>query len=344
MQTRRARERRNEMTKRLSHRFCVAPMMARTDRHCRVFHRLLTRKAVLYTEMATADAILHGDPQRLLAFDDSEHPIACQLGGSEPEKLAAAARQAAEAGYDEINLNAGCPSARVRAGRIGACLMAEPSLVSDCLRAMREAVSIPVTVKCRIGIDDADPQVMLACFARAVFETGVTTVIVHARKAWLRGLSPRENREVPPLDHARVYRLKAELPALEIVINGGITSLEEAESHLAHVDGVMLGRAAYESPALLSAVDSRFFHAQDPSRSLRDAVLCYMGYMKPRLEEGVPLWALTRPLLGLFRGEPGARAFRRLLSVEAHRPGANLSLLAEALSAVTCAPPSAAAA
>ncbi len=328
----------------LSHRFCVAPMMDWTDRHCRVFHRILSRKAVLYTEMVTADAVLHGDPARLLDFDESEHPVAFQIGGSEPAKLAAAARKVAAFGYDEINLNAGCPSDRVQAGRFGACLMAEPLLVASCLRAMREAVSMPITVKCRIGIDDADPQAMLTRFAQAVRMAGVGTLIVHARKAWLKGLSPSENRNVPPLDYARVYRLKDDFPDLELVINGGITSLDDAERHLAQVDGVMLGRAAYKNPALLAAVDGRFFGAQPPAPQPREAVRAYRAYMARKLAEGVPLSALTRPLLGLYQSVRGARTYRRLLSVDTHRPGAGLGLVEEALEAVEYVQPAAAAA
>lgn len=327
-----------------SHRFCVAPMMAWTDRHCRVFHRILTREAVLYTEMVTADAVLHGDPARLLALEASEHPVAFQVGGAEPAKLAAAARKAAAFGYDEINLNVGCPSNRVQSGRFGACLMAEPMLVANCLLAMREAVSVPVTVKCRIAIDDAHPDTMLSGFARAVRDAGVKTLIVHARKAWLKGLSPSENREVPLLDYGRVYRLKSEFPDLEIVINGGITSLDDAERHLAEVDGVMLGRAAYKNPALLGEVDARLFGWHCPTLRARDAVLAYRNYMKAKLDEGVPLWTLTRPMLGLYQGVPGARAFRRILSTDVHRPGADLNLITDALRAVERTQPTAVAA
>ena len=240
-------------------KFCVAPMMDWTDRHCRFFHRLLTGRARLYTEMVTAEAILHGDRQRLLAFNAEEHPVALQLGGSDPARLAQAATIGEGFGYDEINLNVGCPSDRVQEGRFGACLMAEPDLVARCVAAMRTRVAVPVTVKCRIGIDDQDSEADLERFVSAVANAGCKTFIVHARKAWLEGLSPKENREVPPLDYGRVYRLKAAHPELEIILNGGIGSLEEAATHLAHVDGVALGRAAYQNPYLLAEVDGRLF-------------------------------------------------------------------------------------
>jgi len=329
---------------RLSHRFCVAPMMDWTNRHCRVFHRILSRNAMLYTEMVTAEAVVQGDPARLLAFDESEHPVAYQIGGCEPTKLAAAAQKVSAFGYDEINLNVGCPSNRVQAGRFGACLMAEPALIAEILAAMREAVSIPLTVKCRIGIDDADARVMLSRFTEVVCLAGVRTLIVHARKAWLRGLSPSENRDVPPLDHDCVYRLKAEFPDLEIVINGGITSLDDAERHLDQVDGVMLGRAAYKNPTLIAEVDERFFDAPSRARRSHEAVRIYMAYMARKCAEGVPLSVLTRPLLGLYRNVQGARRYRRLLTVEAHKPGAGLSVVEEALEAVERVRPSAAAA
>jgi tRNA-dihydrouridine synthase A len=309
--------------------FAVAPMMDWTDRHCRVFHRCLSTRARLYTEMVTADAILHGDKERLIGFSAIEHPVGLQLGGSEPLKLAAAARIGAEFGYDEINLNVGCPSDRVQSGCFGAALMREPARVGDCVAAMRAAVSIPVTVKCRIGVDDQDPAVALPALIDACAKAGVDTFAVHARKAWLSGLSPRENREVPPLDYGLVYALKRERPDLTIIINGGIASLDEAEAHLAHVDGVMLGRAAYQTPAILLDVDSRFFAGS--CRDLSGALAAYLDYVAERLADGAPLNATTKHMLGLFHGRPGARLFRRHLSENATRKGADLAVLREAL-------------
>jgi tRNA-dihydrouridine synthase A len=304
-------------------------MMDWTDRHCRVLHRLLSARAQLYTEMVTADAILHGDKERLIGFSPIEHPVALQLGGSEPEKLKAAARVGAEFGYDEINLNVGCPSDRVQSGCFGAALMREPERVGDCVAAMRAAVSIPVTVKCRIGVDDQDPQVALPALVEACAKAGVDTFAVHARKAWLSGLSPKENREVPPLDYPLVYALKRARPKLTIVLNGGVATLDEAEAHLAHVDGVMLGRAAYQTPALLLDVDARFFGG--PNRDLSDAISGYLDYVAERLADGAPLNAMTKHMLGLFHGKPGARLFRRHLSENATRKGAGINVLREAL-------------
>ena len=311
------------------HRFAVAPMMDWTDRHCRVLHRLLSARARLYTEMVTADAIVHGDRERLIGFSEIEHPVALQLGGAEPEKLAAAAKIGEAFGYDEINLNVGCPSDRVQSGCFGAALMRQPERVAECAAAMRAAVSIPVTVKCRIGVDDQEPRDVLPAFVEACAKAGVDTFAVHARKALLSGLSPRENREVPPLDYPLVYELKRARPELTIVINGGIGSLDEAETHLAHVDGVMLGRAAYQTPAMLLDVDSRFFGA--PQRDLWQAVEAYVDYIAEHLVHGVPLNAMTRHMLGLFHGRPGARLFRRHLSENATRKGAGLSVLRDAL-------------
>jgi tRNA-dihydrouridine synthase A len=309
--------------------FAVAPMMDWTDRHCRVLHRLLSARARLYTEMVTADAILHGDKERLIGFSAIEHPVALQLGGSEPEKLRAATRIGAEFGYDEINLNVGCPSDRVQSGCFGAALMREPERVGECVAAMRAAVSIPVTVKCRIGVDDQNPEVALPVLVEACAKAGVSTFAVHARKAWLSGLSPKENREVPPLDYALVYALKRARPDLTIVINGGIATLDDAETHLAHVDGVMLGRAAYQTPALLLDVDARFFG--DANRDLSDAIAAYVDYVAERLADGAPLNAMTKHMLGLFHGKPGARLFRRHLSENATRKGAGISVLRDAL-------------
>jgi tRNA-dihydrouridine synthase A len=305
-----------------------------TDRHCRFFHRLLSTHARLYTEMVTADAILHGKRDRLLAFSAQEHPVALQLGGSDPAKLAEAAAIGQDYGYDEINLNIGCPSDRVQEGRFGACLMAEPDLVARCVGAMRSSVSVPVTVKCRIGIDDQDSETALDDFIGTVADAGCDTVIVHARKAWLAGLSPKENREIPPLDHARVYRLKAARPGLAIVINGGILSLDEAEEHLSRVDGVMLGRAAYHNPYILADADRRFFGSDDEPPSRADVVERLIPYVEDRLGECVPLHRVTRHILGLYQGVPGARAWRRHLSENAHRRGAGIEVVREALALV----------
>ena len=307
-------------------------MMDWTDRHCRFLHRQLTRHALLYTEMVTADAILRGNRERLLGFDRREDPVALQLGGSEPEKLAEAARIGAEFGYAEINLNVGCPSDRVQSGRFGACLMQEPGLVAECVSAMREAVSVPVTVKCRIGVDDQDPEQALRDVIGLCARAGVKTFAVHARKAWLEGLSPKENREVPPLDYDLVYRVKREHSKLKIIINGGISTLDEAQAHLAHVDGVMLGRAAYHSPAILADVDARFFGGEPVSFDA--AVDAYLAYAAEQLERRVPLNRLTKPMLGLFNGRQGARLFRRHLAEHGTLRGANLQTLQDALALV----------
>jgi tRNA-dihydrouridine synthase A len=313
------------------HKFCVAPMMDWTDRHCRFFHRLLTRRALLYTEMITADAVLHGDRDRLLAFSAQEHPVALQLGGCDPAKLAAAAAIGEGYGYDEINLNVGCPSDRVQEGRFGACLMAEPDLVARCVRAMQARVTVPVTVKCRIGIDDQDSEADLERFVIAVANAGCRTFIVHARKAWLQGLSPKQNREIPPLDHARVYRLKAAHPQLEIVLNGGIGELDDAERHLAQVDGVALGRAAYQTPWMLSGVDRWLFGDTHPMPT-RGAVLeRLLPYIERHLRGGGRLNNVTRHILGLYHGQPRARAFRRHLSEFGPRPGSGTEVLEHAI-------------
>jgi tRNA-dihydrouridine synthase A len=311
------------------HRFCVAPMMDWTDSPCRVLHRALSRQALLYTEMVTAEAVLHGDRTRLLGFDSAEHPLGLQLGGSDPVRLAEAARIAEGFGYDEINLNVGCPSDRVQSGRFGACLMREPALVGTCVAAMRRAVAIPVTVKCRIGVDEQDPEAALRDLVAACAGAGVTHFVVHARKAWLDGLSPKENREVPPLDYNLVYRVKQENPGLTIIVNGGINSLEEAQAHLAHVDGVMLGRAAYQNPALLAEVDARFFGGE--RRDLDAAVAEYTAHVEKALAGGARLAPLVKPMLGLFNGRPGARQFRRHLSEQAPRDGAGIAVLRDAL-------------
>ncbi|MDE2112437.1 MAG: tRNA dihydrouridine(20/20a) synthase DusA [Alphaproteobacteria bacterium] len=314
------------------HKFCIAPMMEWSDRHCRVLHRLLSARARLYTEMVTAMAVIRGDRERLLGYDAREHPVALQMGGAEPAQLAEAAKIGADFGYDEINLNVGCPSDRVQSGRFGACLMREPKLVAECVDAMRAVVSIPVTVKCRLGVDNQEPAEALRALISASKAAGADTFIVHARKAWLEGLSPKENRDVPPLDYDLVYAVKRENPALTIVLNGGIITPDQAEAHLAHVDGVMLGRAAYQSPAILAAVDARFFGGT--TRVVGKSVEDYLEYISRQLKEGVPLNAMARHMLGLFNGRPGARLFRRHLSENATRPGAGIDVLCEALAFV----------
>ena len=316
------------------HRFSVAPMMDWTDRHCRVFHRLMSRRARLYTEMLTTGAIIRGDRARLLGFDASEHPVALQLGGSDPRDLATAAKIGEEFGYDEINLNVGCPSDRVKDGRFGACLMAEPALVADGVVAMKRAVKIPVTVKCRIGIDDQDPEVALDVLARSVVAAGADALIVHARKAWLNGLSPKENRDIPPLDYDRVYRLKAALPNVPIIINGGIGSLAEVKAHLGHVDGVMLGRAAYQDPWRLLNVDPELFGEAAPYAAMKDVFEAMMPYIEDQLASGTRLHSMTRHFVGAFHGVPGARAFRRHLAENGVRAGAGVNVLVDAMALV----------
>ena len=317
-----------------NYRFSVAPMMDWTDRHCRVFHRLMTRRARLYTEMLTTGAIIHGDRRRLLGFDASEHPVALQLGGSDPRDLATSAKIGEDFGYDEINLNVGCPSDRVKDGRFGACLMAEPELVADGVAAMRREVKIPVTVKCRIGIDDQDPEAALDTLARSVVAAGADALIVHARKAWLNGLSPRENRDIPPLDYDRVYRLKASMPAVPVIINGGIGSLAEARHHLAHVDGVMLGRAAYQEPWRLLTADPELFGQPAPRATMKDVFEGMMPYIERQLARGTRLHSITRHFVGAFHGVPGARAFRRHLAENGVKPDAGADVLREAIALV----------
>ncbi len=312
-------------------KFCIAPMMEWTDRHCRFFHRLLTRRARIYTEMITTGAVLHGPRARLMAYDVAEHPLALQLGGCDPRQLAECARIAEAFGYDEVNLNIGCPSDRVQEGRFGACLMAEPALVGDCVAAMAAVVKLPITVKCRIGIDDQDPEEALEALACAVERAGVAALIVHARKAWLDGLSPRENRNVPPLDYARVYRLKAAHPNLSVMLNGGITTVDQALNHLRCVDGVMMGRAAYQEPWRLLAVDPVLFGERARFASARAAAEALLPYIERELARGTRLHAVTRHVLGLFRGMPGARAFRRHLATEAVKPAADAATFRAAL-------------
>jgi tRNA-dihydrouridine synthase A len=318
----------------VNRRFSVAPMMEWTDRHCRFFHRGLTRRALLYTEMLTTGAVLHGDRGRLLRFDPAEHPLALQLGGSDPRALAECARIGTDAGFGEINLNAGCPSDRVQDGRFGACLMAEPALVGDCVAAMKAAVSIPVTVKCRIGIDEQDPEPALESFTQAVKRAGADALIVHARKAWLKGLSPKENREVPPLDYERVYRLKSAHPELTIVLNGGVGSVEDALTHLQHVDGVMMGRAAYQEPWRLLAVDPLVFGEAARFASAKEAAAALAPYIAREIAQGTRLHSITRHLHGLFHAVPGARAYRRHLAGAASTPHADAEYLRAALALV----------
>ncbi|WP_247804766.1 tRNA dihydrouridine(20/20a) synthase DusA [Bradyrhizobium sp. 191] len=318
-------------------------MMDWTDRHCRVFHRHLSRRALLYTEMLTTGAVIHGDRQRLLGFDRCEHPVALQLGGSDPRELAEAARIGEAFGYDEINLNVGCPSDRVKDGRFGACLMAEPELVARCVEAMKRTVAIPVTVKCRIGIDEQDPEVALDALAHSVVASGCDALIVHARKAWLNGLSPKENRNVPPLDYDRVYRLKHAMPGVTVIINGGIAGIEDAKAHLEHVDGVMLGRAAYQEPWRLLSVDREIFGEAAPHATMQDAIEAMMPYIEQQLVRGTRLHAITRHFVGAFHAVPGARAFRRHLAEQGVKPGAGLEVLRDAIAHVAARAPAEAA-
>jgi len=318
----------------IARRFSVAPMMDWTDRHCRFLHRLLTKRGLLFTEMVTSAAIMHGDRVRLLGFNESEQPVALQLGGADPAELAGAAAIGTLFGYGEINLNVGCPSDRVRSGRFGACLMAEPELVAECVRAMKGATGAPVTVKCRIGIDDQDSEADLDRFADAMVSAGVDALYVHARKAWLQGLSPKENRTVPPLHYDRVYRLAGRLAPLPVMINGGIETLDAAEAHLRHVSGVMLGRAAYHNPALLAEVDARVFGEATRPFDLATVMMAMAEYAERELVAGARLNNISRHMLGLANGMPGARQFRQILSVEAARHGAGPEVLMRALEAV----------
>lgn len=316
----------------MDRRLSVAPMMDWTDRHCRAFHRVLTRRTLLYTEMAVDKAVIHGDRSRLIGFAAGEHPVALQLGGSDAADLTQAARIGAEFGYDEINLNVGCPSDRVQSGRFGAVLMREPDLVADCVKAMQDAVDIPVTVKCRIGVDDQEPETALFGFVETVAAAGVTSFTVHARKAWLKGLSPKENRTVPPLDYDLVRRLKTERPDLEIILNGGLEDLDHGLAEAQGLDGFMLGRSAYHTPWCLAEADARIFGETNPVRTRRAAVEAYRPYVADQMEQGVPLHAISRHILGLFQGVPGARAWRRTLSEKGGRHRASLDVLDEALS------------
>ncbi|MEO6607261.1 MAG: tRNA dihydrouridine(20/20a) synthase DusA [Aestuariivirga sp.] len=314
--------------------FAVAPMMDWTDRHCRAFHRVFSRHAVLYTEMVTGLAVKHGDRQKLLGFDPVEQPVVLQLGGSDPLILAEASKIGEDFGYAEINLNVGCPSDRVQGGHFGACLMAEPKLVADCVSAMQAAVKIPVTVKCRIGIDDQDEERGLSDFVGRVSDAGAKSFIVHARKAWLQGLSPKENREIPPLNYDRVHRLKNEFPELQISINGGLENLDQAMPHLAQLDGVMLGRSAYHNPWILSGVDEALDFGAGPVLTRRDVVAQYMPYVDAQLAQGVPLHRITRHMLGLYHAQPGGRIWRQILTVVGAKAGAGASVILQALAAV----------
>ncbi|MBO8085746.1 MAG: tRNA dihydrouridine(20/20a) synthase DusA [Marichromatium sp.] len=315
----------------LDRRLSIAPMLDWTDRHCRYFLRLISRHTLLYTEMVTTGALLHGDRERFLRFDPSEHPVALQLGGSDPADMATCARLGAEYGYDEININVGCPSDRVQNGRFGACLMAEPGVVADCVRAMKDAVAVPVTVKSRIGIDDRDSYGELVDFVGAQVEAGCDALIVHARKAWLSGLSPKENRDIPPLRYDVVLQLKRDFPALSISLNGGVQDLDQACALLETLDGVMIGREAYHNPWILAAADARIFADPTPPPTRHQVIERMLPYIQRELDAGVPLTAISRHLLGLFQGRPGARVWRRWISEHAHLPGAGCEVLTEAL-------------
>ena len=318
------------MYHKLDRRLAIAPMMDRTDRHYRYFMRLISRRVLLYTEMLTTGAILHGNRERLLGYSEIEHPLALQLGGSDPEQLAVCARIAEDLGYDEVNLNIGCPSDRVQSARFGACLMAEPALVAACIARMRQQVNIPVTVKTRTGIDQHDSYADLVEFVRTVNTAGCDTFIIHARKAWLQGLSPKENRDIPPLQYATVYQLKRDFPGLHISINGGFTTLEQIQSQYAMVDGVMIGRAAYHDSYLLADVDAKIFgdHRTKPTR--QDILDGFISYAKENIVRGACLKHMARHILGLYQGHAGARAFRRHLSEHAHKPGAGIEILIRA--------------
>ena len=317
-----------------AYRFCVAPMLDWTDRHERYFLRLLSQRARLYTEMVTTGALIYGDAERHLKFSNEEHPVVLQLGGSDPQQLAVCAAMAESRGYDEVNLNVGCPSDRVQSGRFGACLMADPSLVAECVKAMQNSVSVPVTVKCRIGIDNNDSDSFLQSFIEQVARAGCETFIIHARIAILQGLSPKENREIPPLNYERVYRIKDVNPDLKIVLNGGITSLEQAKALLEHVDGIMIGREVYHNPWLISDVDTNFYGCDRQVSTRHNVLRAYLPYVKGQLIEGTPLQHMTRHILGIFHGQPGGKAFRRHLSGNAFRKDAGIDVLEKAMSLV----------
>lgn len=315
----------------INRKFTVAPMLDWTDRHCRYFHRLLTKQALLYTEMVTTGALLNGDVERHLRFNAFEQPVALQLGGSEPKEMAACARLAEDYGYAEVNINVGCPSERVQKGAFGACLMAEPHLIADCVAAMQAAVNMPVTVKNRIGIDEQQERDSLFNFVETVAQAGCQTFIVHARKAWLKGLSPKENREIPPLNYALVYELKQAFPQLEIIINGGITTLEQCQHHLQFVDGVMVGREAYHNPWLLAQVDSQLYAAPDSFNQRKAVIDAFIPYVEQQLSQGVTLAPMSKPILGLFQGIAGARYWRRYISENAFKSNADAKILLQAM-------------
>ena len=315
----------------INRKFTVAPMLDWTDRHCRYFHRLLTKQALLYTEMVTTGALLNGDVERHLRFNAFEQPVALQLGGSEPKEMAECARLAEDYGYAEVNINVGCPSERVQKGAFGACLMAEPHLIADCVAAMQAAVNMPVTVKNRIGIDDQQERDSLFNFVETVAQAGCETFIVHARKAWLKGLSPKENREIPPLNYALVYELKQAFPQLEIIINGGITTLEQCQHHLQWVDGVMVGREAYHNPWLLAQVDSQLYATPDSFNQRKAVIEAFIPYVEQQLSQGVTLAPMSKPILGLFQGIAGARYWRRYISENAFKPNADSKILLQAM-------------
>tara|TARA_B110000503_G_C7054021_1_gene373587 strand:- start:60 stop:1070 length:1011 start_codon:yes stop_codon:yes gene_type:complete len=321
----------------IDRRFSVAPMMDYTDRFCRYFHRLLSKKTLLYTEMVTTGALIHGDRHRHLHYHETEHPIALQLGGSDPEELAISARLASDYNYDEINLNCGCPSDRVQSGKFGAILMKHPQLVADCFLAMQDATNIPITIKHRIGIDEQDSYQFLCDFTGTLAAAGCKTFVVHARKAWLKGLSPKQNREVPPLDYDRIYQLKRDFPQLEIIINGGIKTIDEAIGHLNYVDGVMMGREAYHNPYLLAEADLKLYHSSEPAACRTTVLEQYSEFIASELANGVKLSHMTRHILGLYQGLPGARKFRRHISENAHLPDAGTEVLYQALSQMSAA-------
>jgi tRNA-dihydrouridine synthase A len=306
-------------------------MMEWTDRHCRYFLRLISHHALLYTEMVTTGALIHGNRERFLAYDKSEHPLALQLGGSNPKELAFCTRMAEDYGFDEVNLNVGCPSNRVQSGRFGACLMKEPELVAECVAAMDQAVKLPVTVKMRIGVDEQDSYELLSQFIHIVAQAGCRTLIIHARKAWLQGLSPRENREIPPLRYEVVHAIKQDFPQLEVVINGGITTLEEVQGHLKWMDGVMIGRVAYHNPYFLAQIDQHFYGDFHPLLTRHEIIEAFLPYVEQQLIQNITLSSMTRHILGLFQGQPGSRAWRRYLSENAHRPGSGIEIIQEAL-------------
>ena len=321
----------------LDRKFCVAPMMTHTDRHFRYFLRLLSRRAMLYTEMLTTGALIHGDHSHFLEFNEAEHPVGLQLGGSDPGEMQTCARMAEDFAYDEVNINVGCPSDRVQSGRFGACLMAEPGLVAECVHSMRSAVKIPVTVKTRIGIDDMDSYEELVNLVRLLRDAGCETIVIHARKAWLSGLSPRQNREIPPLKYDVVHSIKSDFPELEIIINGGILTLDECEQQLEAVDGVMLGRAVCHDPYLLAQVDNRIYGESSAPPSRATVLDQYMDYMRAQLDRDIYLKHMSRHILGIFRGHKGARAFRRHLSEESCKPGAGIEVIEQALELVDAA-------